>query len=321
MELDVLARALALRERREPFALATVVWRRAPSSGQLGSKALILADGSMQGWLGGACAQPTVVQEALAAMSDGHSRLLLLGAPDDLGAQPDDGIVKVPMACESEGALEIYLEPVLPAPQIIIIGRSPAVFTLAQLATDLEWEVAVIDDGGDPTDHPRPEVVRTRLDLTGLGVGPASAIVVATQGHYDDLALDAALRTGAGYVGLVSAGKRASATLALLRERGLPDDQLARVSAPAGLDLGRVGNAEIAVAVLAELVARRAAGTWGGRPVEAAAVQARDPICGMTVDPASSRYHATHAGVDHWFCSPGCLAEFARDTEHDDGRP
>ncbi len=118
MELDVLARAVALRERREPFAMATVVWRRSPSSGHLGSKAVILSDGSMQGWLGGACAQPTVVQQALAAMSDGRSRLLLLGQPDDLGVRPDDGILKVPMACESEGAMEIYLEPVLPAPQV-----------------------------------------------------------------------------------------------------------------------------------------------------------------------------------------------------------
>ena len=145
-----------------------------------------------------------------------------------------------------------------------MVGRSPAVFTLARLATDLDWDVAVIDDGGDPADHPDPTLVRTTLDLAGLGVGPATAIVVATQGHYDDLALEAALGTDAGYVGLVAAGKRASATLELLRQRGLSDEQLARVTAPAGLDLGRVDNAEIAVAVLAELVARRAAGTWGG---------------------------------------------------------
>jgi xanthine dehydrogenase accessory factor len=315
MELDVLARAVAMRERREPFALATVVWRRSPSSGHLGSKALILSDGSMQGWLGGACAQPTVIHEALAAMSDGRSRLLLLGQPDDMGVRPDDGILKVPMACESEGALEIYLEPVLPAPQVVIIGRSPAVFTLAQLATALEWDVAVIDDGGDPADHPHPDAVRTRMDLTGLGVGPATAIVVATQGHYDDLALEAALRTDAGYVGLIAAGKRASATLELLRQRGVADDQLARVTAPAGLDLGRVDNAEIAVAVLAELVARRTAGTWSGRRTEAAPAVSRDPVCGMTVDPESSRYRATRAGVDYWFCSPGCLADFERDPD------
>jgi xanthine dehydrogenase accessory factor len=313
VELDVLARAVALRQRREPFALATVVWRRSPSSGHLGSKAVILADGSMHGWLGGACAQPTVVHEALAAIGDGQSRLLLLGQPDDLGDRPDDGILKVPMACESEGAMEIYLEPVLPMPQVVVVGRSPAVFTLARLATDLAWDVAVIDEGGEPADHPDPTLVRTTLDLTDLGVGPASAIVVATQGHYDDLALEAALGTDAGYVGLVAAGKRASATLELLRQRGLSDEQLARVTAPAGLDLGRVDNSEIAVAVLAELVALRAAGTWGGVRIGAVRAESRDPVCAMTVDPVSARYRSTHDGVEYQFCSPGCLAEFERD--------
>jgi xanthine dehydrogenase accessory factor len=312
MELDVLARAVALRERREPFTLATVVWRRSPSSGHLGSKAVILSDGSMHGWLGGACAQPTVIHEALAAMGDGRSRLLLLGQPDDLGVRPDDGILKVPMACESEGALEIYLEPVLPVPQVVIVGRSPAVFTLAQLASDLEWDVAVIDDGGDPSDHPYPDTVRTQLDLTDLGEGPSTAIVIATQGNYDDLALAAALQTDAGYIGLIAATKRASATFELLRQRGVTDDQLARVSSPAGLDLGRVGNAEIAVAVLAELVARRASGTWGGVRTTELGPECRDPVCGMAVDPTSSRYHTTRAGTEHWFCSPGCLAEFER---------
>ena len=116
-----------------------------------------------------------MVREALAAMGDGRSRLLLLGQPDDLGLRPDDGILKVPMACESEGALEIFLEPVLPAPQVVIIGRSPAVFTLAQLAAALEWDVVVIDDGGDPADHPHPDVVRTRLELTGRESTSAAA--------------------------------------------------------------------------------------------------------------------------------------------------
>ena len=122
----------------------------------LGSKAIIHADGTINGWLGGACAQPTVRREALAALGDGRPRLVFLGQPDDLHGQPDDGIVKVPMACESEGALEIYLEPVLPVPQVVVIGRSPAVFTLTRLAIDLGWEVAVVDDGGEPGRPPPP---------------------------------------------------------------------------------------------------------------------------------------------------------------------
>lgn len=315
MEVGVLADAVALAKAREPFALATVVWRRGPSSGHAGSKALIRTDGSVQGWLGGACAQPTVVREAQQAIADGRSRLLFLGPSEDI--HPDrlsEGMVTVPMACESEGAMEVYVEPFVPTPQVVVIGRSPAVSTLAALAVDLGWDVAVIDDGGDPSDHAHPELVRTRLDLSDLGIGRSTAVVVATQGHYDDLALEAALATNAGYVGLVASAKRAGSTLELLRGRGFDDDQLHRVMAPAGLDLGRVTNAEIAVAVLADLVARRAAGqlaaTGETAAAESHAHEAVDPVCGMTVDPRTSRYHLQHEGRDIWFCAAGCKAAF-----------
>jgi xanthine dehydrogenase accessory factor len=309
MDADILARAVELSTRREPFALATVVWRRAPSSGHVGSKAIIRADGTIDGWLGGACAQPTVQREAIAAIGDGRPRLLFLGQPDDLNGQPS-GVVLVPMACESEGALEIYLEPVLPAPQLVVIGRSPAVFALTRLAGELGWSVTVIDQDGTPDDHPLPHLVRTRLDLSELTIGAASAVVVATQGTYDDLALEAALGTDAGYIGLVAAEKRASATLGLLHDRGVAADQLGRVHAPAGLDLGPVDNAGIAVAILAELVARRAAGGLIAPPVTTGPRAAIDPVCGMTVLVDRSHYRVRHRDTDQWFCSPGCLATF-----------
>jgi xanthine dehydrogenase accessory factor len=316
MDLDVLARAVELAGAREPFALATVVWRRAPSSGHVGSKAVIRVDGSVEGWLGGACAEPTVVRQAQEAMADGHPRLLFLGRPDELDRRAADGMVTVPMACESEGALEVYLEPILPCPQVVVVGRSPAAFTLATLARALEWDVAVIDDGGDAAAHPFPELVRTTLDLSegsGIGVGRASAIVVATQGHYDDLALEAALATDAGYVGLVATEKRAAATIALLRDRGIGEEQLLRVVAPAGLDLGRVDNAEIAVAVLADLVARRAAGQLAGTAPVRSLATAADPVCGMTVAVDDAKYRLEYAGTNYYFCAPGCLAAFEAD--------
>ena len=312
MDVGALTRAVELAAAREPFALATVVWRRAPSSGHVGSKAVIRLDGTVEGWLGGACAEPTVVREAQQAISDGRPRLLFLGRPDELDQRSADGMVTVPMACESEGALEVYLEPILPRPQLVAIGRSPAVFALASLAHSLDWDIAVIDDGGAPADHPFPELVRTTLDLSGLGVGPGSAVVVATQGHYDDLALEAALATNASYIGLVASEKRAASTLALLRDRGIADEQLARVSAPAGLDLGRVDNAEIAVAVLAELVARRAAGKLTGFAAPERR-DASDPICGMAVPVEGATYRESWAGADYYFCSAGCREAFRGD--------
>jgi len=312
MDADVLAAAVELTRARRAFALATVVWRRAPSSGHVGSKGIVLGDGTVRGWLGGACAEPTVVREALASMVDGRARLLFLGSPDELAAHDHDDTLTVAMACESEGAMEIYLEPFLPKPQVVVIGRSPAVHALTVQARSLDWDVVVIDDGGRAEEHPHPELVRTALDLDGLGVGPSTAIIVATQGHYDDVALRAALATDAGYVGVVAAEKRASSLLTMLRDEGVDDLQLARVHAPAGLDLGPVDNAEIAVAVLADLVARRAAGQLHAVP-SAVPREAVDPVCGMTVFVEQARYHTTHDGTDYWFCAPGCLRAFEAD--------
>ena len=312
MDADVLAAAVELTRARRAFALATVVWRRAPSSGHVGSKGIVLGDGTVRGWLGGACAEPTVVREALASLVDGRARLLFLGSPDELAAHDHDDTLTIAMACESEGAMEIYLEPFLPKPQVVVIGRSPAVHALAVQARSLDWDVAVIDDGGRADEHPHPELVRTSLDLDGLGIGPSTAIIVATQGHYDDLALRAALETDAGYIGVVAAEKRASSLIALLRDQGLDDTALARVHAPAGLDLGPVDNAEIAVAVLADLVARRAAGQLRGVPT-AAPREAVDPVCGMTVFVDGAKYRTVHNGTDYWFCAPGCLHAFESD--------
>jgi xanthine dehydrogenase accessory factor len=311
VDVAVLAEAVALAGAREPFTLATVVWRRGPSSSHVGSKAIVHADGTIDGWLGGACAEPSVVREALAALGDGKPRLLLLGDASELVGPP--GAVTVPMACESEGAIEVYLEPVVPRPHVVVVGRSPAVFMLATLAVDLGWDVAVVDRDGRATDHPHPALVRTTLDLAALGVRSGSAVVVATQGHYDDLALDAALATPAGYVGLVASAKRAASTLELLADRGVSSEQLQRVVAPAGLDLGPVENAEIGVAVLAELVARRASGQFGAAPPPPARVQAVDPVCGMVVDPATTPYHSRVGDRGVHFCAAGCKAVFDKD--------
>ena len=341
MSVSVLAEATALAEARTPFVLATVVWRRGPSSGQQGSKAVILADGTVRGWLGGACAEPTVVLQAREALLDGQPRLLMLGEREGDGSGGAEGadadakgadakgadakgadakgadakgagdVHSVPMACENDGALEVYLEPVPPCPQLVVVGRSPAVHALALMGQALEWEVVVIDEGGKPDEHPVPALVRTTLDFSDLGVGVSSAVVVATQGHYDDLALEAALETEASYVGLVAAPKRAAAVRERLADRGVPPDQLARINAPAGLDLGRLSNRELAVSILADLVALRASGrlTLGSVPAEGETSVA--PMCGMTVLVADAKYFSVDAtGEKVWFCAPGCKQTF-----------
>ena len=322
MNVDVLARAVELRRLRLPFVLASVIWRRAPSSGQQGSQAVILSDGTVRGWLGGACAEPTVIVEALACLDHGQPRLLCLGPSDgrdrsrsaEAGSTDEhsDGLRSIAMACDSEGAMEIYLEPNLPAPQVMVIGRSPAVDAIATVASAIGWDAVIIDDGGHPDDHERPELVRTSLDLEELTIDKATAVVVATQGHYDDVALSAALGTNAGYIGLVASAKRAEAMRDYLRTQGFGDDDLARIHAPAGMDLGRIPNREIAAAIMADLVARRAEGrlaadtaTPQDRPEEAV-----DPVCGMTVLVADARYRSVHEGTHYYFCASGCQQRF-----------
>jgi xanthine dehydrogenase accessory factor len=313
MTPGVLELAGDLARRGRTFVLATVVWRRAPTSGKQGSSAVILPDGSVRGWLSGACAEPTVIREARAAMADGRPRLLFLGPSDELDGVLRAGVTTVPLACESEGALEVYLEPNMPPPHVVVIGRSPAAITTAALAYSLGWRATIVDEEGSE-EHPEEIPVVSELDLGGLGVDGATAVVVATQGHYDEAALEVALATDAGYVGLIASRKRADTVRDYLRERGITDDAIARVHAPAGIDLGTVDPDEIGVAVLAELVALKAAGELGPAAEPVPVVdEARDPVCGMVVDVARVRLRSQHEGRTYFFCSAGCRRKFDAD--------
>lgn len=316
MKPEILAEAAELSARGEPFVLATVVWRRSPSSGKAGATALITTDGRVRGWLGGACAEPTVVREARRAIEEGSPRLLFLGPPEELAGHERDGVVTVPIACQSEGAMEVHVEPMLPQPQLVAIGRSPAAVALTAMAAALGWRSVAVDDGGDPDDHPGAGRVITTLDLRDANVDERSFVVVATQGHYDEAALEQAIGTSAAYIGLVASRKRAEGVLGYLRDRGASEDALARVHAPAGLDLGRIDSEEIAAAILAEIVRLKAESRLPGVPADdetTAGHEEIDPVCGMTVEVAGSHYRSVHDGRTYYFCSAGCLASFETD--------
>ena len=298
---ELLALAAELHRAHRPFVMATVVWSRSPTSGKSGSTAIIEPDGTMHGWIGGACAEPAVIREARRVMNDGTGRLMYLGPAEELDGAGRDGILTVPIACASEGALEVYMEPVLPQPHVVVMGGSPAVATLAGLIEVLDWRVTVVSDA-DPAG-----------ELGGLDLDVGGAVVVASQGHYDEPALEAALATKAGYIGLIASQRRAETVLGYLRDRGSSDEDLSRVRVPAGLDLGHIEHREIAVAILAELVQLRASGELGAKeasPVAEAALEAIDPVCRMTVEIASARWSSDFAEVTYYFCSAGCQQSF-----------
>jgi xanthine dehydrogenase accessory factor len=314
---DVLERARELSQRGEAFALATVVWRRGPSSGKEGCRAVITASGQVFGFIGGACAEPVVVREARHILAEGVPRLVFLGTPDELeSVAVREGISYVPMSCQSEGALEIYIEPVQPKTHLVVVGRSPMVEALVEMGQAIGWRTVLVDpDGGSAESHPSAHHVVSELDLKAAGVDERSLVVVATQGHHDEEAVEQALLAGPAYVGLVGSRPRAKSVLEFLESRGLSKETLARVKVPAGLDLGRVSHREIAVGVLAELVKLRAAGELvkGVAQEIPRIVEAVDPVCGMTVEVGTARHTVDHEGTTYYFCAPGCARAFKKD--------
>jgi xanthine dehydrogenase accessory factor len=286
------------------FALATVVWRQGPSSGKESCRAIVTADGELHGWIGGACAEPVVIRQAQEVITEGVPRLLLLGPAEQFGRALPEGMNFVPISCSSEGSLEVYIEPVQPAPHLVVVGHSPMAHTLGELARVLGWRADVI----------------AGQDFTAAQASPRSIVVVATQGHHDEEAVTAAVEARPAYVGLVGSAKRGRTVLGYLAERGLPQAELDQVRVPAGLDLGRTTHQEIAVAILAELVQLRAAGKLSTAGADEVAVTsdlpslgAVDPVCGMTVLAGPGSYPLERDGEIHYFCCASCRAAFERD--------
>ena len=297
------ARAAAHASRREPFATATVVRAERPTSAKPGAKAVVTRDGSLHGWIGGSCAAPTVVREALAAIADGEPRLISLAS----GPQaPREGVRHFAMTCHSGGMLEIYIEPVLPAEQLVVVGRAPVAQALVALGAALGRHVVVVDPAATRDAFPSASAVAA--SVADARVDERTAIVIATRGEYDEDAVRDALATPARYVALVASRTRAGVLVGALADAGVPRDALARLKYPAGLDIGARSEEEIALSILAEIVQLRARTAASIAPETAI-----DPICGMTVAVTADALRADHEGRTYWFCAAGCLRTFLRD--------
>jgi xanthine dehydrogenase accessory factor len=305
---ELLDLAAELRRRGEAFALATVVRCERPTSAKPGARALIRTDGSMTGWVGGACAEPVVLREALRALRDGQPRLVGLVGETGGGRAEVEGILAYPMTCHSGGTLEIYVEPFLPKPALALVGQGPVVETLAALGRATGFAVTVIGSAEAAAGHGR------------LPLGPQDSVVVATHGNADEEALAAVLAREPGYVSLVASRKRAAVVVESLRRRGVAAERLGRLKAPAGLDLGAVTPEEIAVSILAEIIqSRRAAKpacdeAEAGEPAVVTA-EALDPVCGMMVEVATARYRSDLGGRPVHFCCLRCKEVFDQDPE------
>lgn len=315
---DFLARAAELSRANQTFALATVVRAEKPTSAKAGAKAIITADGRLTGWVGGSCAQPSVIREALEALQDGQPRLLRLCPPEKLG-QGSDGVTEIALTCISGGTLEVYIEPHLPKPQLIVVGHLPVAEALATLGKGLGWAVTVMGLDVTPDRFPQADAVRDHIDFSQVRATPQTFVVVASHGNYDEEALIAALKTDVPYVAIVASKKRAQSVVEYLRESGLSEDRLSRLKYPAGLDIGAVAPEEIALSILAEIVQVSRQSAVGSNQLSVAAptmaevVEAKDPVCGMMVEIAGARYTTVYNEETYYFCCAGCKRSFEKE--------
>jgi xanthine dehydrogenase accessory factor len=325
-------RANDLRAHGEPFVTATVVRVQRPTSAQAGNVALVRRDGTIEGFVGGVCAQHSVRLYSLKVIETGEPLLLRItpDAPDSTGAtelepdsagagaQDDDlalaghevarenGTITVRNPCLSGGAMELFLEPELPTPRVVVAGESPIVGALKTFGPELGLEVAAAVDRLDGKIEPRAG------DL---------ALIVAAHGRGELETLKAGLEAGVPYIGLVASPKRGATVLADLRAEGVPEDQVTRIDSPAGLDIGARSAAEIAVSILASVIAVRRGrsdeelGLAVARDAAAEPQIVVDPICGMTVVVVPGTPSAQTDDETVYFCCEGCKEAYVRERQ------
>jgi xanthine dehydrogenase accessory factor len=242
----------------EEFCVVTVVRTENATSAKAGARAVVLRDGTIRGHLGGGCVQGAVRRSAVAVLKNGSPRLIRVKPKDDVTASVDvDGTELYRSACPSGGTVDMLVEPMRPAPRVIVCGASPVAIAVADLAACIGYRVAAAAVEADLSAFQAIEERVAGFDLSALQVKADDWIVIATQGKRDREALTAALASDAAYVGFVSSRRKAMVLHNQLLERGIGEDRLARLSAPAGLDIHGIEPAEIAVSIIAEIIARR----------------------------------------------------------------
>ncbi|HEX7525938.1 MAG TPA: XdhC family protein [Gaiellaceae bacterium] len=317
MSAAVARRAQELAAQGAAFVTATVVRAQRPTSVKAGDVALVLGDGTIEGFVGGVCAQQSVRVYALKAIETEEAVLLRIVPDGPVGEDPgtgrevpvEEGAVTAQNPCLSGGAIEIFLEPVLPAPRVLVVGDTPIAAAVSSLGAELGLDVVSVEGGA-----PEPSAG----DL---------ALVVAGHGRDELHTLRRGLDTGVPYVGLVASHKRGAGVLAELRADGVPEAQLELIDVPAGLDIGAHAPAEIALSILAQIIAvrrgksvaapeRAKAPAASKAPSSDAPPIAIDPICGMTVAAVAGTPSVQFEGETIYFCCEGCATKFLAQHEH-----
>lgn len=306
---------------REPFAIAFVVNREVPSSGKPGDKAVITKSGKITGWIGGGCTRGIVLKEAIAAINDGQPRLVKISPSGEVSSKP--GVKSYPMTCHSGGAVELYIEPVLPKPQLIILGKSNVAMALARIGKAMDYPVIIATKNADRTGYPNVDMIAEN-GLGEVALGVNSCIVVCTQGENDEDALEQAILADPPYLSFVSSRRKANAIFKTLRSRGISFDQLKKVKTPAGLDINAKLPEEVAISIMAEIVqtirkeetnfTKSNAGQKGNAISDVEDLYI-NPVCKIPVQKSTAKHVLQYEDEKVYFCCDGCKVSFEKEPE------
>jgi xanthine dehydrogenase accessory factor len=323
MHKSFLDKASSLSTNNEPFATAHIVRRKNPSSGKPGDKAIITQDGNIFGWIGGGCTRGIVLKEALLAMQDRKPRMVFISP--DAPKSTNEATRIYNMTCQSGGEVEVYIEPIMPQPQLLIFGSSHIAMALAKLAHAMEYQVQAVMSSVDSSLFPEAVNVHAMDSFNTEELKTLPYVIVCTQGDGDALAMEQALSLNTPYLAFVASRKKANATYRELKDRGFEFSQLTNIKTPAGLDLGAKTPYEVAISILAEIIQDFRQPKEGQEESKGMDTMPKiemknedyyiNPVCDIPVLKASAKHVLEYEGEKVYFCCDGCKVSFEKTPE------
>ena len=303
------------------YAIAIIVRRKIPSSGKPGDKAIITEDGHIHGWIGGGCTRGIVLKEALLSIKERKPRFVSISPSKIEGA--DENTKVYAMTCQSGGEVELYIEPVLPKPQLMIFGTSHIAKSLAKIAKAIDYQVDVVMSTADKNVFPEVDSIIGIKDLDISKIKSSAYIVVCTQGEGDAEALKKALSIGSSYLSFVASRKKANAIYTEVRGMGATFDQLKTIKTPAGLDIGAKMPDEVAISILAEIIKHYRVATESVPVNEEQkgeiTIKNEDfyinPVCNIPVQKSTAKHIVAYKDQKVYFCCDGCKVSFEKSPE------
>ncbi len=310
----------------ENFAIAQVIDRIAPSSGKVGDKALIMDTGELIGWIGGGCVRGIVIKEAMNVIRSKKYRRIRI-SPEG-GTTETENFKEYVMSCQSKGTVEVLIEPVLPQPELIIAGKSNIARKLSQMANAADFRVTVLAVDVDPQMFPSAHAIHNEVDFSILNIHDNTSIVVTTQGHNDEEAVQKALQTKADYVGFVASAAKSEDIQTYLKGQGISEERIKDLRSPVGIDINAKLAGEVAISILAEIIRNFRQGTGKDKSSTQSSIQSQagknskfseeyyiNPVCQVPVSKTNPKHIIEYKGEKVYFCCDGCKVSFEKDPD------